>query len=130
MYYTVLLGCSMALSLLTVPLLLPWLVEITGGKATGGPVAWQLALRRLQANGGDMLAAIAEAASQIERQFSPNSLNAILLSPRYLYGISWHDRDKVPAAKLRARGQGRHRLRDRNNHREVRRPRRVHGAGR
>lgn len=51
-YYTVLLGCSMALSLLTVPLLLPWLVEITGGKATGGPVAWQLALRRLQANGG------------------------------------------------------------------------------
>ncbi len=51
-YDTALLGCSMALSLLTVPLLLPWLVEITGGRATGGPVAWQLALRRLQVNGG------------------------------------------------------------------------------
>lgn len=51
-YYTVLLGSSMALSLLTVPLLLPWLVEATGGRAAGGPVAWQLALRRLQVNGG------------------------------------------------------------------------------
>jgi predicted glutamine amidotransferase len=63
-----------------------------------------LIMSRLEANGGDMVAAIAEAASQIERQFAPNSLNAILLSPRYLCGISWHDRDKVPAAKLRERG--------------------------
>jgi predicted glutamine amidotransferase len=63
-----------------------------------------LIMSRLEANGGDMVAAITDAASQIERQFAPNSLNAILLSPRYLYGISWHDRDKVPAAKLRQRG--------------------------
>jgi predicted glutamine amidotransferase len=63
-----------------------------------------LIMSRLQANGGDVVTAIAGAAAQIERQFAPNSLNAILLSPRYLYGISWHDRDKVPAAKLRQRG--------------------------
>jgi predicted glutamine amidotransferase len=63
-----------------------------------------LIMSRLEANGGDMVAAITDAASQIERQFAPNSLNAILLSPQYLYGISWHDRDKVPAAKLRQRG--------------------------
>ena len=63
-----------------------------------------LIMSRLQANGSDMVTAIAGAAAQIERQFAPNSLNAILLSPRYLYGISWHDRDKVPAARLRQRG--------------------------
>lgn len=63
-----------------------------------------LIMSRLQANGGDMVAAIAAAAAQIERQFAPNSLNAILLTPQYLYGIAWHDRDKVPAAKLRERG--------------------------
>jgi len=53
---------------------------------------------------GDMVAAIGAAASAIERRFAPNSLNAILLSPRYLYGISWHDRAKVPEARLRERG--------------------------
>ncbi len=63
-----------------------------------------LIMSRLQANGGDMVTAIADAAAQIERQFAPNSLNAILLTPRNLYGVSWHDRDKVPAAKLRERG--------------------------
>jgi predicted glutamine amidotransferase len=54
-----------------------------------------LIMSSLEANGGDMAAAIAEAADQIERKFAPNSLNAILLSPQYLYGISWHDRDKA-----------------------------------
>jgi predicted glutamine amidotransferase len=63
-----------------------------------------LIMSRLQASGGDMVAAIGAAAAQIERQFSPNSLNAILLTPDHLYAIAWHDRDKVPAAKLRARG--------------------------
>jgi len=63
-----------------------------------------LIMSRLEANDGDMVASIAQASAQIERQFAPNSLNAILLSPQYLYGISWHDRDKVPAAKLRQRG--------------------------
>jgi predicted glutamine amidotransferase len=55
---------------------------------------------------GDMVAAIGAAASAIERSFAPNSLNAILLSPRHLYAISWHDRAKVPDAKLRERGYG------------------------
>ena len=55
---------------------------------------------------GDVVAAIGAAASAIERRFAPNSLNAILLSPRYLYGISWHDRAKVPDARLRERGYG------------------------
>jgi predicted glutamine amidotransferase len=63
-----------------------------------------LIMSKLHENGGDAVAAIADAASHIERMFAPNSLNAILLSPRYLYGISWHDRAKVPEAKLRERG--------------------------
>jgi predicted glutamine amidotransferase len=53
---------------------------------------------------GDMAAAIAGTVAQIERLFSPNSLNAILLSPAKLYAISWHDPAKVPAAQLRLRG--------------------------
>jgi predicted glutamine amidotransferase len=63
-----------------------------------------LIMSRLEANGGNAVAAIADAASQIERQFAPNSLNAILLLPQHLYAICWHDRAKVPAAKLRERG--------------------------
>jgi len=61
-------------------------------------------MSRLQANGEDAISAIAQAAWRIERKFAPNSLNAILLSPRHLYAVSWHDRAKVPAAKLRERG--------------------------
>jgi len=61
-------------------------------------------MSRLRTHRGDAVAAICDAASDIERRFAPNSLNAILLSPRYLYGISWHDRAKVPEAKLRERG--------------------------
>ncbi len=53
---------------------------------------------------GDMAAAIAGAAAHIDRLFSPNSLNAILLSPAKLYAVSWHDPAKVPAAQLRLRG--------------------------
>ena len=63
-----------------------------------------LIMSRLQANGSDMVTAIAGAAAQIERQFAPNSLNAILLSPAKLYAISRHDPAKVPAAQLRLRG--------------------------
>jgi len=81
---------------------LEWESQVTG--TTESERYLLLIMSRLQASGDDMVTAIADAAAQIERRFAPNSLNAILLSPRYLYGISWHDRDKVPAAKLRERG--------------------------
>ncbi len=61
-------------------------------------------MSRLAAHDGDMAAAIADTAAGIERMFSPNSLNAILLSPEKLYAISWHDPAKVPEAQLRLRG--------------------------
>ena len=63
-----------------------------------------LIMSLLPAHGGDMVAAIAAAAAAIERAFAPNSLNAVLLAPSHLYAISWHDRAKVPEAKLRERG--------------------------
>ncbi len=63
-------------------------------------------MSRLAAHDGDMAAAIASTAAGIERMFSPNSLNAILLSPEKLYAISWHDPAKVPEAQLRLRGYG------------------------
>jgi predicted glutamine amidotransferase len=63
-----------------------------------------LIMSELQRSGGDVVAAIAAAAARIELLFAPNSLNAILLSPQHLYAICWHDRAKVPAAKLAERG--------------------------
>jgi predicted glutamine amidotransferase len=61
----------------------------------------------LAARGGDMVAAIRDAAADIEARFTPNSLNAILLSPGKLYAISWYHRDRAPEAKLRAHGYDR-----------------------
>jgi predicted glutamine amidotransferase len=63
-----------------------------------------LIMSQLASHGGDMVAAIAEAATDIESRFEPNSLNAILLTPDRLYAISWHHGDRVPEAKLRASG--------------------------
>jgi len=65
-----------------------------------------LIMSLLRKHRGDVVSAVGAAASDIERRFAPNSLNAILLTPRHLYGISWHDPAKVPAAKLRERGYG------------------------
>jgi len=61
-------------------------------------------MSRLASHGGDMVAAIADAVTDIEARFQPNSLNALLLSPGELYAISWYHRDRVPEAKLRACG--------------------------
>jgi predicted glutamine amidotransferase len=63
-----------------------------------------LIMSRLAAHGGDMVAAIADAAADIDSRFEPNSLNAILLTPGKLYAISWYHLERVPEAKLRARG--------------------------
>lgn len=59
---------------------------------------------RLAERDGDVLAAIADTAADIEERFAPGSLNAILASPTALYAICWHDRAKVPHAELRERG--------------------------
>jgi hypothetical protein len=61
-------------------------------------------MSRLAAYDGDIVAAIADTAMDIDRRFLPNSLNAILLSPAKLYAINWHDPAKVPEAALRRRG--------------------------
>ena len=63
-----------------------------------------LIMSQLAANGGDIVAAIADAAADIDRRFEANSLNAILLSPARLYAISWYHRDRIPEAKLRQHG--------------------------
>jgi predicted glutamine amidotransferase len=63
-----------------------------------------LIMSRLAARDGDMVAAIADAATDIDARFEPNSLNAILLSPDRLYAISWHHESRIPEAKLRACG--------------------------
>ncbi|MFF4492871.1 ABC transporter permease [Streptomyces sp. NPDC001546] len=45
-------GGGVVLLLVAVTVLLPWLLERTVGKLSGGPVSWQLAVRRLQADSG------------------------------------------------------------------------------
>ena len=51
-------------------------------------------MSRLAAHGGDMVAAIADTAADIDRRFEPNSLNAILLAPDKLYAVSWYYRSR------------------------------------
>lgn len=63
-------------------------------------------MARLEACGGDLVAAISDTAAHIDRLLRPNSLNAILLSPTALYAICWHYPDRLPVAELRRRGPG------------------------
>lgn len=48
----VVVSAGVALLLVGVPVLLPWLVERVAGRITGGPSSWQLAIRRLQLDSG------------------------------------------------------------------------------
>ncbi|MEU6133163.1 FtsX-like permease family protein [Saccharopolyspora sp. NPDC047091] len=50
--WTALIVVSVALMLLSVPLMLPWVVETATRNAGRGPLAWQLALRRLHLTSG------------------------------------------------------------------------------
>jgi predicted glutamine amidotransferase len=74
------------------------------GGTTDSERYFLLILSRLAAHGGDVVAAIADAAADIDARFQPNSLNAILLSPSALYAISWYHPERVPEATLRTRG--------------------------
>ncbi len=77
------------------------------GGTTDSERYFLLIMSRLAANGGDMVAAIADAAADIDHRFEPNSLNAILLSPDKLYAVSWYYQSRVPEAKLRLNGYDR-----------------------
>jgi predicted glutamine amidotransferase len=79
-----------------------WESQLAG--ATDSERYFLLIMSRLAASGGDVIAAIAEAAADIDARFVPNSLNAILMSPEKLCAISWYHPDRVPEAKLRACG--------------------------
>jgi predicted glutamine amidotransferase len=59
----------------------------------------------LEANGSDVIEAVADAVRHIRRDFSPTCLNAILLGPDALYAISWHDPDRIPYDSLREPGR-------------------------
>jgi predicted glutamine amidotransferase len=76
--------------------------ELTG--TTDSERYFLLIMSRLAAHGGDVVAAIADAANDVGRRFEPNSLNAILLSPDRLYAICWYDPERIPEAKLRRHG--------------------------
>lgn len=89
------------------PAMLPAEWERQLGGSTDSERYFLLILSRLEASGGNPVAAIAAAAADIEARFEPNSLNAILLSPDRLYAISWYHRERVPEALLREHGQER-----------------------
>lgn len=54
--------------------------------------------------GADMVTAIGETATAITARFDASSLNAVLLTETALYAVSYHDRSKIPEARMRARG--------------------------
>jgi predicted glutamine amidotransferase len=57
----------------------------------------------LDAYGGDVLKAVTETVRHIREEFTPNSLNAILLAPDALYAIAWHNPELIPVEAIRAR---------------------------
>ncbi|MFE1174779.1 ABC transporter permease [Streptomyces sp. NPDC058773] len=57
-FHTVRLAAGATLLLLGVTALLPWLVDAVVGRLRGGPVPWQLAVRRLQLNSGSATRAV------------------------------------------------------------------------
>jgi predicted glutamine amidotransferase len=58
----------------------------------------------LEARGGDVIAAIDDTIAHIDRNFSADCLNVILLGPDALYAISSHDPERIPLDGLAARG--------------------------
>ena len=54
--------------------------------------------------GEDMIAAIEATAAHIDRLFSPNSLNAVFLTPDALYAICYYWPERIPHAALATRG--------------------------
>lgn len=71
---------------------------------TDSELYFLLIMSKLASHSGDVVAAIADAAADIDARFEPNSLNAILLSPDALYAINWYHPARVPEKKLQACG--------------------------
>jgi hypothetical protein len=61
-------------------------------------------MSRAEHEGGDLIAAIGAATSDLTSRYQPNSLNAMLLTPRELYAICWYDPARIPAAAMYRRG--------------------------
>jgi predicted glutamine amidotransferase len=58
----------------------------------------------LEGHQGDVIAAIDDTIAHIDRNFSADCLNAILLGPDALYAVSSHDPERIPWDGLAARG--------------------------
>jgi len=61
-------------------------------------------MARLQANGGDMIAALDETIAHIDREFSVNSLNALVLTPDALYAVCWYHPERIPPGAVAQHG--------------------------
>jgi len=85
------------------PRLLPpaWERRLTG--STDSERYFLRILSGLGRRGGDVLAAVAGTVRHITGQYTPSSLNAILLTPAALYAIAWHDPRRIPHEAIRAR---------------------------
>ena len=82
-----------------------------GGEArprgtTDSELYFLLIMSKLASHEGDVVAAIADAAADIDARFEPNSLNAILLSPDALYAVNWYHPARLPEKNLQACGFG------------------------
>jgi predicted glutamine amidotransferase len=61
-------------------------------------------MSRLDARGGDMIAALADTTAHIDRLFTVTSLNAVFLTPDALYAVCWYDPGGVPASAAAQQG--------------------------
>jgi predicted glutamine amidotransferase len=61
-------------------------------------------LSRLDACGGDLVAAMADTAAYIDSHFSASSLNAVFLAPDALYAVCWYDPGSIPVGAVAQQG--------------------------
>jgi predicted glutamine amidotransferase len=61
-------------------------------------------MSRLEAHPGDLIAALDDTVTHIDRTFSASSLNAVFLTPDALYAICWYDPERVPPSAAGQQG--------------------------
>jgi predicted glutamine amidotransferase len=79
-----------------------WERQITG--STDSERYFLHVMSRLDARGGDMVAALADSTAHIDRRFSVTSLDAMFLTPEALYAVCWYHPGGIPSSAAAQQG--------------------------
>jgi ABC-type antimicrobial peptide transport system permease subunit len=97
--WSVAVTAGVALLLIGVPVLLPWLVERVAGRMDGGPSSWQLAIRRLQLDSGTSARVVGGVAVVLAGAIA---LQTVLMTAESDVGPSGSSEDAAPTVEVSA----------------------------